>query len=88
MPTAFFMVPLPKEKLLIEADTYTPGAPNTPSPAVPNALHVNLVQKIKLLRLGVDQIRPLHGRAAPVTEIYTAIGKKMGAQMLKNTRKI
>jgi len=73
----FLMVHLPKEKLLIEADAYTPCAPNTPSPAVPSALHVNLVQNIERLRLGVDQILPLHGRVVPVGELYTAIGKKM-----------
>ena len=73
----FLMVHLPKEKLLIEADAYTPGAPNTPTPVVPNALHVNLVQNIERLRLGVDQILPLHGRVVPVSELYTAIGKKI-----------
>ena len=73
----FLMVHLPKEKLLIEADAYTPGAPNTPAPVVPNALHVNLVQNIERLNLGVDQILPLHGRVVPLIELYTAIGKKM-----------
>ncbi len=73
----FLMVHLPKEKLLIEADAYTPGAPNAPAPAVPNALHVNLVQNIERLKLGVDQILPLHGRVVPISELYTAIGKKM-----------
>ena len=73
----FLMVHMPKEKLLIEADAYTPGAPNTPAPAVPNALHVNLVQNIERLQLNVDQILPLHGRVVPVSELYTAVGKKM-----------
>ena len=73
----FLMVHLPKEKLLIQADAYTPGAPNAPAPAVPNALHVNLVQNIERLNLGVEQILPLHGRVVPITELYTAIGKKM-----------
>ena len=73
----FLMVHMPKEKLLIEADAYTPGAPNTPAPAVPNALHVNLVQNIERLNLGVDQILPLHGRVVPLSELYIAIGKKM-----------
>ena len=73
----FLMVHLPKEKLLIEADACTPGASNSPPPAVPNALHVNLVQNIERLKLGVDQILPLHGRVVPLSELYTAIGKKM-----------
>ena len=73
----FLMVYLPREKILIEADAFTPGAPNTPAPAVPNALHVNLVQNMERLKLDVAQILPLHGRMVPVSELYTAIGKKM-----------
>ena len=73
----FLMVHMPKEKLLIEADAFTPGAPNTPAPAVPNALHVNLVENIERLKLGVDQILPLHGRVVPLSELYAAVGKKM-----------
>jgi glyoxylase-like metal-dependent hydrolase (beta-lactamase superfamily II) len=72
----FMMVYLPKEKILIEADAYTPAAPNTPPPAVPNALHVNLVQNIERLKLDVAQILPLHGRIVPVSELYAAIGRK------------
>lgn len=72
----FMMVYLPKEKLLIEADAYTPGAPNAPVPAVPNALQVNLVQNLDRIKLDVAQILPLHGRMVPLAELYTAIGKK------------
>lgn len=73
----FMMVYLPKEKILIEADAFTPAAPNTPAPAVPNALTLNLVQNIDRLKLDVAQILPLHGRVVPVSELYTAVGKKM-----------
>ena len=73
----FLMVHMPKEKLLIQADAYTPGAPNSPAPAVPNALHVNLIENIERLKLGIDQILPLHGRVVPLSELYAAIGKKM-----------
>jgi len=72
----FMMVYLPKEKILIEADAFTPGAPSTPTPAVPNTLHVNLVQNLERLKLDVAQILPLHGRMVPVAELYTAVGKK------------
>ena len=72
----FMMVYLPKEKILIEADAFTPDAPNTPAPAVPNALRVNLVQNMERLKLDVAQILPLHGRMVPVSELYAAIGKK------------
>ena len=66
------MVYLPKEKLLIEADAYTPGAPNTPPPATPNANNVNLIDNIERLKLEVDRILPLHGRVVPLAELYAA----------------
>jgi len=72
----FMMVYLPREKLLIEADAFTPGPPGAPPPATPNALHVNLVQNIERLNLQVDRILPLHGRVVPVSELYAAIGRK------------
>jgi glyoxylase-like metal-dependent hydrolase (beta-lactamase superfamily II) len=72
----FMMVYLPNEKILIEADAYTPGPPNAPLPAVPNALSVNLVQNMERLKLQVDQILPLHGRRVQVGELYAAVGKR------------
>ena len=68
----FVMVYLPRERLLIEADAYTPAPPNTPPPAVANANNVNLVDNIERLKLGVDRILPLHGRVVPVAELYAA----------------
>jgi len=67
----FLMVVLPKERLLIEADAYTPGAPNAPPPEVPNANNVNLIENIERLKLDVDRIVPIHGRVVPLTELYT-----------------
>jgi glyoxylase-like metal-dependent hydrolase (beta-lactamase superfamily II) len=66
----FLMVYLPKEKLLIEADAFTPPAPNTPPPAVANANNVNLVDNIERLKLAVDRILPLHGRVVPLADLY------------------
>ena len=71
----FLMVYLPKERLLIQADAYTPGPPNAPPPAVPNANNVNLVDNIERLGLMVDRILPLHGRVVPLAELYAAVGK-------------
>ena len=70
------MVHLPKEKLLIEADAYTPGAPNTPPPPTPNANNVNLIDNIERLNLEVDRILPLHGRVVPMAELYAAAQRK------------
>ena len=72
----FLMVYLPAEKILIEADAYTPGAPNAPAPAQPNGNNVNLVQNIDQNKLAVDRILPLHGRMVAVGELLTAVGRK------------
>ena len=72
---SFLMVYLPKEKLLIEGDAYTPLPPNAPAPAQPNANNVNLAQNIERLNLAVERILPLHGRVVPTAELYIAAGK-------------
>jgi glyoxylase-like metal-dependent hydrolase (beta-lactamase superfamily II) len=72
----FIMVWLPRERLLVEADAFTPGAPNSPPPAVPNANNVNLMANIERLRLDVDRILPLHGRVVPLAELRTAVGRR------------
>ena len=72
---AFLMVWLPKERLLIEADAYTPGAVNAPPPAVANPNSVNLVENIERADLDVGRILPLHGRIATGDELLTAVGR-------------
>ena len=72
---SLLLVYLPNEKLLIEADAFTPGAPNAPPPAVPNANHLNLIANIERLQLKVERILPLHGRVVALSELYTAAGK-------------
>jgi len=69
------MAYLPKEKLLVEADAYTPAAPNASPPAQPNPVQVNLYDNIERLKLAVDQILPLHGRKVPLAELQKWIGK-------------
>jgi glyoxylase-like metal-dependent hydrolase (beta-lactamase superfamily II) len=71
----FLMVYLPKERLLIEADAYTPLPPNAKPPATPNANHVNLIENIERLKLAIDQILPLHGRVVPLAELYTTASR-------------
>jgi glyoxylase-like metal-dependent hydrolase (beta-lactamase superfamily II) len=75
---SFLMVCLPKEKLLIEADAYTPAAPNTPAPATPNANNVNLIDNIERLKLPVERILPLHGRVMPLSDLYAVAGRTAG----------
>jgi glyoxylase-like metal-dependent hydrolase (beta-lactamase superfamily II) len=73
----YLMVYLPKEKLLIEADAFTPPAPNAAAPQPANAYHVNLVENMQRLKLDVDRILPLHGRIVPVAELYRMVGKSL-----------
>jgi glyoxylase-like metal-dependent hydrolase (beta-lactamase superfamily II) len=74
---SFLMVHLPAEKILIEADAYTPLAPNAPPPATPNANNVNLIANVERLKLNVERIAPLHGRVVPVGELYATAGRPM-----------
>lgn len=69
------MAYLPKERLLIEADAYTPAPPDAPPPAQVNPFSVNLYENIERLKLAVDQILPIHGRRVPLAELLKAIGK-------------
>jgi glyoxylase-like metal-dependent hydrolase (beta-lactamase superfamily II) len=69
------MVYLPKEKLLIEADAYSPAPPNAPPPAAVNPNSVNLADNISKLGLTVERILPLHGRIVPLAELHKTIGR-------------
>jgi glyoxylase-like metal-dependent hydrolase (beta-lactamase superfamily II) len=68
------MVYLPKEKFLIEADAYTPPAPNAAPMSPPNPFNITLVENITKQGLAVDQILPLHGRMVPLSELNKAAG--------------
>ena len=69
------MVYLPKEKLLIQADMFTPPPPNAPPPATVNPNTVNLADNIAKLGLTVEQHLPLHGRIVPMADLNKAIGR-------------
>jgi glyoxylase-like metal-dependent hydrolase (beta-lactamase superfamily II) len=72
----FLMVYLPAEKLLIQADAFTPGPPNSPPPAPPNNYNqLTLVENIERLKLQVERHLPLHGRIVPNAELYRAAGR-------------
>ena len=72
---AFLMVYLPKEKILIEGDAFTPTAADVPPPAVPNPYTVNLLENIERLKLDVRRIAALHGpRITTMADLRTAIG--------------
>jgi rhodanese-related sulfurtransferase/glyoxylase-like metal-dependent hydrolase (beta-lactamase superfamily II) len=70
---AFALVYLPAEKILVEADAYTPLAASAPAPAAPNPYTVNLNDNIEKLKLDVAQIAPLHGRLVTLADLRAAI---------------
>ena len=70
------MAYLRKEKVLIEADAFTPGPAGAEPPKVPNPFSVALEANVRRLNIDVDQILPLHGRMVPYSELLAAIGKK------------
>lgn len=78
---AFVLVYLPNEKILVEADAYTPTAANVPPPAKANPYSVNLYQNIQSLKLDVGQIAALHGpRVVTLADLRTAIGQPIAAK--------
>jgi hypothetical protein len=68
------MVYLPKEKFLIQADAYTPPAPNAAPMSPPSPFNVSLAENIAKQGLAVDQLLPLHGRMVPLAELHKAAG--------------
>jgi len=56
------MAYFPRERILVEADVYTPGAAVAPYAA-------NLLENIKKRNLRVDRIVPIHGKIGPYDEL-------------------
>jgi glyoxylase-like metal-dependent hydrolase (beta-lactamase superfamily II) len=69
----FAMVWLPAQKLLIEADAWTPAPPNARPPAAVNPLWINLARNIERLALDVQRVVPLHGAAQDIGAFRAAL---------------
>ena len=69
------MVYLPKERLLTQADTFSPLPANTPYPMPASPFTVNLADNIARLGLTVDRLLPLHGRIVPLADLLQAAGR-------------
>ena len=52
----------PKERLLVEADVFSPGSAVQPYAA-------NLIENVTKRKLAVDRIVPIHGTVAPYSEL-------------------
>jgi glyoxylase-like metal-dependent hydrolase (beta-lactamase superfamily II) len=73
---------LPKEKILIEADDFTPPAPNAPAlPPVAMGFANNLYDNLQRLKLQADMIAPLHGNPAPMSAMLKVLGKAQAAAL-------
>jgi glyoxylase-like metal-dependent hydrolase (beta-lactamase superfamily II) len=70
------MAYLRKERLLIQADAFSPRALGAEPPKVPNPRSVNLEANVRRLNLDVDRILPIHGIVVPYSELIAAVGKK------------
>jgi hypothetical protein len=72
---------LPKERILIEADMYTPPATGAAAPAAAALANAaSLIDNLEKLRLDFETILPLHGPGkATRADLYSYAGKPMRA---------
>jgi glyoxylase-like metal-dependent hydrolase (beta-lactamase superfamily II) len=61
------MAYFPRERILVEADVFTPGAAVAPYAA-------NLMENITRRKLRIDRIIPIHGTIAPFSDLQKAVG--------------
>lgn len=61
------MAYVPRERVLVEVDAYSPGAG-------PHIYAANLLEHIQKRNLRVDRIVPLHGAIGPMAELVKAVG--------------
>ncbi|MBL8664230.1 MAG: MBL fold metallo-hydrolase [Candidatus Odyssella sp.] len=67
---------LPKEKILLVADAFSPREPVTAIPAQLNPFTTNLWANLQQLKLDVDTVIPIHGRLVKVEELRLAAGAR------------
>jgi hypothetical protein len=66
---------LPKEKILVNADLYSPPAAGASAP-VPNANMRTLQQNIQRLKLDVAQHVPIHGQPGSGEQFAQIMGRQ------------
>jgi hypothetical protein len=66
---------LPKEKIVIEADMYTPPAAGSP-PSPPTASAKAFLNNVQRLKLDVSMIVPIHGAVVPWDDFVKFVGSK------------
>jgi glyoxylase-like metal-dependent hydrolase (beta-lactamase superfamily II) len=73
------MVYLPKEKILIEADSYYPPPPNTSPAGVPNLVH--FYEAVERLRLDVELVVPIHDQPTMFEVVRRAVETYRDSQL-------
>jgi glyoxylase-like metal-dependent hydrolase (beta-lactamase superfamily II) len=72
----YTLIYLPKARVLVEGDAYSPGPVGAPIPPMPPPNAVKLYDDIQKLKLNVATIAPIHGRGAvPFAEFRKFVGK-------------
>ena len=71
---AIMFVYIPKDKILVEADAFTPDEPGTPAPSGPRpaVFMANLMKQIQVRKLDIATVAPLHGTFVPYAELQKA----------------
>jgi glyoxylase-like metal-dependent hydrolase (beta-lactamase superfamily II) len=74
------IVYFPKEKILEEADDYTPDLPELAAPGGirPPVFMANLMKNIQTLKLDVATVAPMHGIVVPFSEMQKAASSGKG----------
>jgi glyoxylase-like metal-dependent hydrolase (beta-lactamase superfamily II) len=69
------MAYIPKAKILVEADDFTPSTPQVPAPTGvrPPVFEANLMKNIQRLKLDVATIAPLHGIVVPFSDFQKQV---------------
>jgi len=67
---------LPKDKILVEADDFTPDVPGVPAPSGlrPKIFSTNLNKQLQRLKLDVATVAPLHGIVVPFSDFKKEAG--------------
>ena len=69
------MAYLPRERILMEADVFTPPAAGAQPPATPPPAAVNLYENVRAYKLDVQTLAPLHGRVIPWAEFLKFVAR-------------
>jgi glyoxylase-like metal-dependent hydrolase (beta-lactamase superfamily II) len=70
---AFAMAYLPRQRILVEADAWTPTPAGAKPPPVVNPLWINLYDNVQRLKLDVARVAPLHGAVQDFGTLREAI---------------